>query len=54
MINLAFATGDFETKNYKTRLMYLDANRNPLHPSNWILTEQPFLQSSSSNQVYAP
>lgn len=54
MINMAFATGDFETKNYQTRVMYIDASRNPLHPSNWILTQQSFLQSSSANQAYAP
>jgi GH43 family beta-xylosidase len=53
-INLAFATGDYRAANYKTRLMYIDASRNPLKPQDWYLTSQAFLQSSSANQAYAP
>lgn len=53
-VNLAFATGDFNTDNYNTRLMYIDAARDPLLASNWYLAKQTFLQSSDVNQAYGP
>jgi GH43 family beta-xylosidase len=54
MINLAFATGDYQASDYNTRLMYIDASQNPLKASAWTLVTQPFLQSSSANKAYAP
>ena len=53
-INLVFATGDFQTANYNTRLMYVDAALDPLRAENWYLAKQTFLQSSSANQAFGP
>jgi GH43 family beta-xylosidase len=53
-INLAFATGNYQAKDYNTRLMYIDASRNPLIAADWTLVTQPLLQSSASNKAYAP
>jgi GH43 family beta-xylosidase len=53
-INLAFATGDFRTADYKTRLMYIDASLDPTNADAWVLTSQAYLQSSSANGAYGP
>lgn len=54
IINLAFATGSYRAKDYNTRLMYIDASRNPLNANNWKLVTQPLIQSSTANKAYAP
>lgn len=54
MINLAFATGAFLASDYNTRLMYISSDQDPLIASNWFLVTQPFLQSSTVDNAYAP
>ncbi|GAC96207.1 glycoside hydrolase [Pseudozyma hubeiensis SY62] len=53
-LNLMYAEGNYYQSNYNTRLLYIDVQKDPLDPTQWLQRAQPILASDSSQSVYGP